>query len=324
LSVLPPLSVSFQSMVAEAARGQDLPDLAGALAETAAPAYYLTRTASSAASTHQVGGSPAVEPGFVWPVALSFVAQIDLSALPPEIGLQLPQTGSLQFFVDALKQEDGPCTGLNRAGAVFWQREQGKTSSQPPEEVSRRSQDGVFERRALQAFPGLSLPPLDSPLLQHLNVDEGRWPRYAALAKDLRGLAAPLPVSPAEIGLQMGGHAPFDRDATAIDYRLSAVLGKHGLARDLAYGVDAVTQKITQYEATLPDWCGMLRKQLVTYKRQADVFEQEAKHLILLLSVPSVPELGMMWGDGLWLSYLIDSRDLARGRFEQAWALFHF
>jgi len=56
----------------------------------------------------KIGGRPDLPAGFSWPGTQSFVLQLDLSKLPPEvIDLDLPREGLLLFFADAQEPTNG-------------------------------------------------------------------------------------------------------------------------------------------------------------------------------------------------------------------------
>ena len=332
MSVLPPLSDALQSIIKDAAHQAGLGDIAQPLCSLATSAAFLAPSEpSTSAGQHQIGGLPTVNEAFHWPEHLSFVAQIDLADLPTEFGLTLPTQGTLLFFADAEKQENGPCMGRGRAGAVFWQPNGGHQKAEPPAELAKRSHDGVFAPLNYASFPGLSICPLDSQLLDLVVIDESWWPMHAQLSHDLKAIAAPAPARrrgrKPPVGdrdwLQMGGHVQYFRDGTDVQFMMGAILEKHGFAREFSLGADTVRKQIQMYHKTLPKWCSMLQAQIDLFERQQATFQEDAEELVLLLTVPSLPQLGAVWGDDLYVSYVIDRRDLKRQRFEEAWVLFH-
>lgn len=322
----------MQGIVYDTAERYGLPQQAKALATTAGPAvYFAPADISQTPTCHQFGGLPSVNDGFVWPELLSFVAQINLAERPPGSGLGLPEEGLLQFFFDAEKQEDGACTGRARRGAVIWQQDPTLKKAHPPVELVQRTQDGVFQPLPFTSFPGLSISPYDGYALNNMPYSEGDIERHARLAKDLRSMAAPTPSKTRgrmglvsdEDWLQMGGHIQYFRDGTAYDYRLGAVLEKHGMPRDLVWGKEAVMHQIQQYKAAIPKWCEMLAIQWDVFEKRRASFEEEAQNWVLLLQVPTLNRLGAVWGDDYYVSYIIHERDLRYRRFEQSWVMIH-
>ena len=293
--------------------------------------YFAPIDAAQTAQCHQFGGLPSVNTGFVWPETLSFLAQINLSDLPPGSGLGLPEDGLLQFYFDAEKQEDGACTGRARRGAVIWQQHSDVHKAQPPKELVQRTQDGLFQALRYTSFPGLSISAHDGYALDALAYTEEDIERHGALSRDLRSMAAPtsaktrgrLGLVTDEDWLQMGGHIQYFRDGTNYDYRLGAVLEKHGMPRDLVWGKDAVMQQIQQYKQAIPKWCDMLAMQWEVFEKRRASFEEEARQWVLLLQVPTLNRLGAVWGADYYVSYLIHERDLRYNRFEQSWVMIH-
>ena len=332
MSVIPPLSDEMQGIVYDTAERYGLLKQAPVLSQTAGPAVYLAPgTQQQSPTGHQFGGLPSVNAGFVWPELLSFVAQINLAELPPGSGLGLPKEGLLQFFFDAEKQEDGSCTGRERRGAVIWQQEPTVTKARPPTDLVRRSQDGLFQPLPFTSFPGLSISPYDGYALNNIPYSEVDIDRHAALTKDLRSMAAPPPSTNRgrmglvsdEDWLQMGGHIQYFRDGTGYDYRLGAVLEKHGMPRDLVWGKEAVMDQIRNYKEAIPKWCDMLGIQWDVFEKRRASFDEEAQNWVLLLQVPTLNRLGAVWGDDYYVSYIIHERDLRYRRFEQSWVMIH-
>src|SRR6266567_4063514 len=70
------------------------------------PSIRLVAGKPSAQPLNRLGGRPNLPKEIPWPVRengqpLSFIAQLDLSVLPPVRGFPLPKGGSLFFFYDA-------------------------------------------------------------------------------------------------------------------------------------------------------------------------------------------------------------------------------
>ena len=301
MSVIPPLSEEMQGCI-RYCRTVRLPP-ASTLAQTAGPAvYFAPIDAAQTAQCHQFGGLPSVNTGFVWPETLSFLAQINLSDLPPGSGLGLPEDGLLQFYFDAEKQEDGACTGRARRGAVIWQQHSDVHKAQPPKELVNAHKMVSSKRLGIPAS-GLSISAHDGYALDALAYTEEDIERHGALSRDLRSMAAPtsaktrgrLGLVTDEDWLQMGGHIQYFRDGTNYDYRLGAVLEKHGMPRDLVWGKDAVMQQIQQYKQAIPKWCDMLAMQWEVFEKRRASFEEEARQWVLLLQVPTLNRLGAVW-----------------------------
>ena len=162
-------------------------------------------------------------------------------------------------------------------------------------------------------------------------IDDDQWIHHARLARDLRALAAPQPSKTRgydgnvtdEDWIQLGGHIQYFRDGTRYDYRLGAVLEKHGFSRDFARGAAYVQTQIDRYQAAIPKWCEMLETQLPVFIENEQAFREEAEHWVLLLQIPTLPRLGANWGNQGYVSFMIDHRELRNKRFDQSWVLFH-
>ena len=86
--------------------------MAAAIQAHSRPSLRLTAGKRSAQPVSRLGGRPNLPEGVRWPVwqggqPLSFIAQLDLAALPRIKGLPLPRSGSLYFFYDADAQPWG-------------------------------------------------------------------------------------------------------------------------------------------------------------------------------------------------------------------------
>ena len=334
LSPLPPIGKQLEAVVHQTASQFGLGTFADSLATSATPSILLAPVDHPSPHTrHQAGGLPLVTEHFQWPEPMSFLAQIDLGQLPIPLHPALPDEGLLQFFYDAEKQEDGPCGGRERQGSILWTHGATVHPAPAPQTLTERNQDGVFHPLAYEAFPGISISPMDGYPMEssaHTPTSDD-WKNHDQLVRDLRAMAAPTRAKARgrhgivrdEDWLQMGGHVRYFRDAGGYNYLLGAILEKHGLVREFAWGAAKVRKQIEQYGDTIPDWCAMLKIQVGIFERHQQAFRQEADELVLLLQVPTLNRLGAVFGDDHFVSYVIPRDDLAHQRFDQAWVMTH-
>lgn len=136
------------------------------------------------------GGEPDVPPDFAWPRsegrALGFLAQLDLSALPPS---DLPSSGWLLFFYDDREQpwgfdpKDGP---FSRVIYVKAQREALERRPSPEADP----EFPPYEACALTFREGVTLPHPGDFLFERLSVtlDDAQHESYVELCEELGGV----------------------------------------------------------------------------------------------------------------------------------------
>jgi uncharacterized protein YwqG len=189
------------------------PILAGAR-----PSIRLTLGAPAVGPVSRLGGRPNLPQEIPWPVwqesePLSFLAQLDLAALPAVRGLPLPRKGSLFFFYDANGQFSGEDPKHQGGARVFY------TPSPLAAHAARAwppdlNPESRFEGFTLSAVPEISLPAMDRAFMTEHQVTGEEVQIYLDLA----------PLAYGEH--RMGGNAVPINGA---DPRLEAHLVSHGI-----------------------------------------------------------------------------------------------
>lgn len=100
------------SITRQKLKGAGLQDLTKILAPAIKPSIRLTCGKPSAQAVSRLGGRPNLPKQIAWPEGpdgqpLSFIAQLDLAALPRIREVPLPRAGSLWFFYDDVEQPWG-------------------------------------------------------------------------------------------------------------------------------------------------------------------------------------------------------------------------
>jgi uncharacterized protein YwqG len=169
--------------IAKLAVRHGLVSRADALAAAALPSRRI-RCTSNLTTRSRMGGDPDLTPGVEWPrtpqvVPLQFVAQIDLAEAAVD---ELPATGLVSFFyLDPFEAPDDDPAALGR---VIVEPDPERTCRVPaPVAVPGHEliECGVrFERE-------LTLPPVDSVLIEELRFSSKEIDRYWDLTWDVQG-----------------------------------------------------------------------------------------------------------------------------------------
>ena len=198
--------------------GMGLDRLAAAIQARSRPSLRLTATKPSARPVSRLGGRPNLPKNIRWPLwqnkqPLSFIAQLDLSALPPVRGLPLPRSGSLFFFYDADTQPWGfDPNDKGCAQVIYHASPLGANRLRTPHRDL--DEEARFKGIALAAAPEISLPGHNCGFLRELGATEEEFQAYWKLIDPLAG-----PVH------RIGGVA----DEIQGDLRLEAQLVSHGI-----------------------------------------------------------------------------------------------
>jgi len=231
------------------------------------------------------GGSPDLPPGFEWPCnggnALSFIAQIDLSALQVA---DLPETGWLFFFYDYALQPWGfDPKDAGGAHVAYW--------NGPREALSRvahpttKDNEG-FEACSLTFSATTNLPDVWDRLAEDLGASErGHREAYSAVAEALSGI-----------------------DEDALDHHF---LGHPQLVQnDMRGECQLVADGI---------YCG--DPSGYQSERAKELLRDVSDWRLLLQVDTDEEGPGWMWGDTGRIYFWIRRQDLAARMFERSWLI---
>lgn len=240
-------------------------------------------------STHRLGGRPNLPPAVEWPVwrgsPLAFVAQIELSEVPPIEGLDLPSSGSLCFFSE---------------GGKVW-------GFQPEHAGSARV---IFSPEPLAAYPLREFP---SELSEDL--------RFDAVQMIAKRAHVAIP-NPQDICVRSLDLSPDERESYFFQVHEQWVARTmETFHRIGGYPVCIQPAKDPKLEAHLVSqglYCG---DQSGYREGKERGLWPGAAEWELLLQVDSEGGIGMGWGDDGRLYFLIDKSDLRQRRFEKAWMI---
>lgn len=192
--------------------------LANVLASDQLPSIRLQGSEQPAEdAVTRLGGRPNLPPETLWPTRhngspLAFLAQFDLSTLPPLAPDPLPPTGSLFFFYDAVDQPWGFDPNDRDGFRVIYSN----TPLAPhplrpfPEDLAEEAQ---FKSIPLDPVIETTIPGINSPAHQSVDLSEEEFETYL----DLTDETAPLH--------RIGGHA----DEIQGPLEIKAQLVSHGI-----------------------------------------------------------------------------------------------
>jgi uncharacterized protein YwqG len=267
--------------------------VAPAIAKEALPCVRLfTQPASDRAikvGANKLGGLPDLPDAFEWPcrdgAPLSFIAQINVTALPKFDGLEeLPPNTLLSFFYDA----QNLIFGSDSNDKSSWRVLASPISSAAPLKRRRRPQDltdeGVFTPCVLFMALEESLPDHYSRIIELLKLTEDEQDAYFHIFEDL---IDPRPHH------KLLGHA----EQWQGDMQLDCQLVSNGIS------------------VGAPDWHASPRR---------DALEAGASEWKLLLQVDTDENAGMQWGDLGSLYYWIKRSSLESRSFEDVWLFLQY
>jgi len=254
------------------------------------------------------GGEPDLPRGFVWPVThdgyMTFLAQINLSELPPDHVPDLPGEGWLYFFLGAGRAEfDLPHRVLYHAGPAS-----DLARTRPPQGVSPVDAGRRFTPHQIRFFPLLTLP-AESPAWEESGIENHPWYMVTQGETQLGGHAVTLAYNPAEnaylsrngfgslVGLAVESLALLDRTRERL---------RRDLERERGAGQDIRP----------------LEQSLAALDRYRQDFERHRRAIAgwrLLLILASDESIGMSWGDNGLLQFIILESDLQARRFENTY-----
>lgn len=251
----------------------------------ALPSVFLTATEPSEGPCCRLGGRPNLPPDLGWPAwrgrPLSFVSQLDLTAIAQADALGLPQQGSLYFFYEGGREAWGFDPEERGCSQVIYSP--GSLREHPlrqlPEDL-----DADLRFPGVRLDPGamcLSLPAAGDQVLLALDLNREESDAYWECYEEWRQSMPPT-------DHRVGGHPEPIQD----DPKLHAQLASHGIGGSGSNSIQRGRE------------LGLL---------------PGAAEWQLLLQVGSEEAAEMMWGDVGLLYFLIHRSDLAQRRFERAW-----
>jgi uncharacterized protein YwqG len=127
----------------------------------------------------RLGGAPNLPPDIEWPTSpsgssLAFLAQLDLSAIPPIPGMDLPREGALFFFYDSVEQAWG--FSPEHAGSwkvAFTAQSLNSIPLRPAPEGLE--DDSRFAPLSLAASLEHTFPALDPATMEQLEISEDEF-----------------------------------------------------------------------------------------------------------------------------------------------------
>ena len=220
--------------------GMGLGRLAKPIATQCRPSLRLTAGRPCAQAVSRLGGRPNLPKDVRWPLweeqPLSFVAQLDLGALPSLRGLPLPRSGSLFFFYDADNSPWGFDPKDRGCARVIYSRN--PLAGNPLRAPHRDLDEEVrFRSAALAATPEVALPNANCSVFRELGATEKELRAYLELTDPLRG-----PIH------RIGGHP----DEIQGDVLLEAQLASNGVYCGSTRGY--VQGRKTGLAAGVADW----------------------------------------------------------------------
>ena len=184
--------------VTELIRNSALLGHLGELLELVEPAFgLLTRAQVGSAWTNgrprsRLGGLPLLEPGQLGlgdltDRALAFVGQIDLSEVAPfDVAMRLPRGGLLLFFADRARLTNAqPAQASGGSRVMYVHDTSALVPAEPPMDLP---DEAVFGESWIQSSLEYTLPPLDSVVVQQLQLDLDQSKHYVSLLRDLEAL----------------------------------------------------------------------------------------------------------------------------------------
>jgi uncharacterized protein YwqG len=275
------------------AKNPGLKRVAPAIAKEAMPCIRLfakpARDGAIKTGASKLGGFPDLPDDFEWPcrdgAPLSFVAQINVTALPKFEGLEeLPPNTLLSFFYDA---QNLPF-GFDSNDKSSWCVLASPISSTAPLKRRRRpkslADEGAFTPCVLFTTLEESLPDPFSRIIEMLKLTEGEQDAYFHIFEDH---IDPRPHH------KLLGHAEQWQNDMQLDCQL--------VSNGLSVGA--------------PDWHAGPRR---------DALEAGASDWILLLQVDTDENAGMQWGDLGSLYYWIKRSSLESRSFEDVWLFLQY
>ena len=278
---------------AQALRESDLP-FKQELAELVRPAVFLdSQTPSSEplpVGVSRLGGLPDLPVNTAWPTwqgqLQSFIAQINLSELPPFRDRNLlPGSGLLFFFYDSAQSTYGSSASDRGSFAVLYSENSGPTVD-PDTIPERLGREAVFKPARLSFRMGMTEPGWEHPILERLGLSFEERLTYAEV------------VGRAEKSASI---------RTRPSYHLML-----GYPSPLQYAVawDCERVRVGYWEADRE-------------KRKAlePVIRQQVEEWELLLQVDCDPHAGIEWIGSGCLYYMIRRHDLESRRFGEVWCV---
>ena len=278
----------------------------------------------------RLGGLPDVPSDFVWPGKMSFIAQLNLSAISPlaPAGL-LPAQGMLYFFLGDDEAPDNLPIAVIHADATMGELRRAVAPDGYVEVTSQEYDSGdanvIYEPYALTTARCVSLPSYGSPLFWKVLGDIPT--KMVTDAYFAIGDALGIQIPSRRIGRhQLFGYAiAADRDPAVL-----ACYKRHGVHSDFYWLERPRLEKLileleSQSERSRHDeyLLKKRREQLEELMRcgPREELKQEAEQdWVLLLELDSDLNAGMCFWDAGHIQFMIHERDLRERRFDRVLA----
>jgi uncharacterized protein YwqG len=277
---------------AQALRESDLP-FKQELADLVRPSVSLESRAAFPGSlpvgVSRLGGLPVLPADMAWPSwqgqPQSFLAQINLSELPPFRDRNLlPEGGLLFFFYDSAQSTYGGSASDRGSFAVLYSAHSGP-AMRPDQMPERLDREAVFKPARLSCSIGMTEPGWEHPILERLGMSFDERLTYADVVSRARVSAS---VSGRSCHQMLGYPSPLQN----------------------AVAWDCERARVGYWEAEKE-------------KREAlePVIREHIEEWELLLQVDCDPHAGIEWMGSGCLYYMIRREDLASFRFGEAWCV---
>jgi len=276
------------SSVRERLKNQGLGRVADQIAAASKQSVCLTAGEIGEFQSSRLGGRPNLPAEFSWPewkgTPLAFVAQIELSNLPPIPDVPLPQTGALFFFYEGGEQAWGFRPEDKGSSCVLYSPD--SLNKHPARSFPKSSAE--YPR-----FAGVQLIP--GPIEESLPGGEDEFLAALELSAEERDAYWEFLEQQAELGPGRIHRIGGNPDCIQGDPKLEAQLVSHGLYCGDPSGYQTGKEKGLYQGAS--DWA-------------------------LLLQVDSEDKAEMMWGDVGRIYFLTRRTDLEQRRFDSTWLVF--
>lgn len=284
---------------------KELTDDADRLFPYAAPCFLVERLTRGGGEVgaSRLGGVPDLPATLAWPTRgetrLTFVAQIDLSALTPEWVADLPRSGWLYFFVG----RDAPAWDVVHEVLYFDGPRQALSPAEPPA-GARAIEDGSptdFIAHQVRFAPSFVV---DAGAEEELELEEFTLEFLTAESTQIGG----LPVS-------------WDEDSRQDAYLLRT--GFAPLLHRLHYEPDELETEAKKAWADADDEAAEALERatelLRAYRADETIHEARMKEWRVLFLLASHREVEMCWWDAGLLQFLVHQDDLRARSFERTY-----
>lgn len=256
----------------------------------------------------RIAGNPDLPPGFEWPCDeedryYTFIAQFNLSELPPETLDFFPTRGMLYFFLGL----DEPASDVAHKTFYYDGELSLLKKTLPPEGKEEiASDERNFVGQKINFQPSVTLP-VESEVCEHL------YEHHIDLYDNLCSQSDTL----------WGQHKSYGGDS-----RLNAYLCRNGLNR-LMYRYYKSEQQIREEaqqarEKGYAEYAQELEEEVLPllrdYHQHLSYHQQQTQDWHLLFTLSSLDEAGMCWWDAGYVEFFIHKKDLEARNFSNTYA----